>query len=63
MKIGKLAPGSHIPIVSPEELRRSDVSVLILFAWNFAEEIVRQEADLRSRGVKFLHPIPVPHAI
>jgi SAM-dependent methyltransferase len=61
MKIGKLTPGSHIPIGSPEELRRSKVSVLLLFAWNFADEIVKQEEGLRARGVKFLHPIPVPH--
>jgi 2-polyprenyl-3-methyl-5-hydroxy-6-metoxy-1,4-benzoquinol methylase len=61
MKIGKLAPGSHIPIVSPEQMRADPVDVVLLFAWNFAQEILEQEADMRGRGVRFLHPIPEPH--
>jgi len=61
MKIGKKTPGSHIPVVAPEQMRADHVDVVLLFAWNFAEEILEQERDLRQRGVKFLHPIPEPH--
>lgn len=61
MKIGKLAPGSHIPIVSPEQMRADKPDVVLLFAWNFAREILEQEQELRQRGVQFLHPIPEPH--
>jgi SAM-dependent methyltransferase len=61
LKIGKLAPGSHIPIVSPEQMRAEHVDVVLLFAWNFAREILEQEQGLRQRGVRFLHPIPEPH--
>jgi novobiocin biosynthesis protein NovU/D-mycarose 3-C-methyltransferase len=61
MKIGKLAPGSHIPIVSPERMRADPVDVVVVFAWNFAREILAQEQALRDRGVRFLHPIPEPH--
>ena len=61
MKIGTLAPGSHIPIVSPERMRADPVDVVLLFAWNFAREILEQEQALRQRGVQFLHPIPEPH--
>lgn len=61
MKIGTLAPGSHIPIVSPERMRADPVDVVLLFAWNFAQEILEQEHVLRERGVQFLHPIPEPH--
>jgi SAM-dependent methyltransferase len=61
MKIGKLTPGSHIPIKSPEEMRAQRVDVLVLFAWNFADEVLRQESGLKAKGVRFLHPIPVPH--
>ena len=63
MKIGKLAPGSHIPIVSPEQMRADPVDVVVLFAWNFAAEILEQERALRTRGVRFLHPIPEPHFV
>ncbi len=61
MKIGTLAPGSHIPIVSPEQMRSDPVDVVVVFAWNFAREILEQEQEMRERGVKFLHPIPEPH--
>ena len=61
MKIGKLAPGSHIPIVSPDRMRADPVDVVVLFAWNFAREILEQEHAMRDRGVRFLHPIPEPH--
>lgn len=61
MKIGKLAPGSHIPIVSPEHMRADPVDVVLLFAWNFAREILEQEQGMRQRGVQFLHPIPEPY--
>lgn len=61
MKIGKLAPGSHIPIVSPERMRADPVDVVVIFAWNFASEILEQERAMRNRGVRFLHPIPAPH--
>ena len=61
MKIGKFAPGSHIPIVSPERMRSDLVDVVVVFAWNFAREILEQERAMRERGVRFLHPIPEPH--
>jgi novobiocin biosynthesis protein NovU/D-mycarose 3-C-methyltransferase len=61
MKIGKLAPGSHIPVVSPERMRADSVDVVVVFAWNFAREILEQERAMRDRGVRFLHPIPEPH--
>ena len=61
MKIGKLTPGSHIPIVSPERMRADPVNVVLVFAWNFAQEILEQESALRARGAQFLHPIPEPH--
>ncbi|GMV19596.1 MAG: methyltransferase [Polyangiaceae bacterium] len=61
MKIGKWAPGSHIPIVSPETMRSDRVDIVVLFAWNFATEIVEQESAMRSGGARFLHPLPEPH--
>jgi hypothetical protein len=61
MKIGTFAPGSHIPVVSPERMRADPVDVVVVFAWNFAREILEQERAMRERGVRFLHPIPEPH--
>jgi SAM-dependent methyltransferase len=56
-KQGCLIPGVRIPIVSPDRLRE-DPDYLLLLAWNFADEIIRQQAAYRDRGGKFIIPVP-----
>jgi SAM-dependent methyltransferase len=41
-KIGKYLPGSHIPIVSSAILNDADVDIIVILAWNLAEEISRE---------------------
>jgi len=57
-KQGKLMPGVHIPILSCEELGNRAPEVTLLLAWNFADEILGQQAGYREAGGKFLIPIP-----
>lgn len=48
LKIGTFIPGTKIPIVSPELLRSdTDNLVIIVYAWNFYEEIVVKIKKLR----------------
>jgi hypothetical protein len=60
LKHGLLTPGTHIPVESPERLAASDVRDTLLLAWNFADEILRQQDAYRSRGGRFIVPIPTP---
>jgi len=38
-KQGKLLPGSHIPVISPEQLAAEAVDALLVLPWNLIEEI------------------------
>jgi SAM-dependent methyltransferase len=63
LKIGRFTPGSHIPVVSDEELLRRRPDYALLLAWNFAEEIMHNLSAFRQGGGKFIIPIPRPHIV
>jgi len=57
-KQGRLTPGTHIPIVAPEELVKRKPDYTLLLTWNFADEILAQQKTYRDAGGKFIVPIP-----
>ncbi len=58
LKQGRYTPGTHIPVVAPERLLEEQPEYVVLLAWNFADEVLEQQAEYRSRGGKFIIPVP-----
>jgi nucleoside-diphosphate-sugar epimerase/SAM-dependent methyltransferase/quercetin dioxygenase-like cupin family protein len=54
LKVGKFIPGVNIPIVSKEHCYNNLPDVIIVLAWNFYEEIKKNNQNLIDRGVKFI---------
>jgi SAM-dependent methyltransferase len=63
LKQNLLTPGSRIPVVSRAHLMENTTDYVILFAWNFAPEILKKLDPLAKKGVKFIIPLPKPHIV
>ena len=55
----KLLPGTHIPVVSPEELMRARPDYVLILPWNLQEEIRRQLREISAWGGRFVTPVPL----
>ncbi len=58
MKQGMYTPGTHIRILPPDSLYKSNIDYALLLAWNYATAIMEKEKEFRKRGGKFIIPVP-----
>jgi SAM-dependent methyltransferase len=57
LRRGLFSPGMHLPIYIEKEIEPPDVYYVL--AWNFREEILKNNRHLIERGVEFYFPIEV----
>jgi hypothetical protein len=57
-KQGRFLPGTHIPIYSPKQIRRTKPDYVLILPWNLCEEIEQQLSFIGEWGGRFVIPIP-----
>lgn len=57
-KQGKLLPGSHIPVMTPDALRAHRPDYIVILPWNIAPEVRAQLSDLAEQGTQFVTAVP-----
>ncbi len=51
-------PGTHIPVLNPEEIKKTKPDYILILPWNLREEIMGQLNFIREWGGKFVISIP-----
>jgi SAM-dependent methyltransferase len=58
-KQGKYLPGTHIPILPPATLAKRRPDIVLILPWNIADEVTKQQHQVRAWSGKFVVAVPV----
>jgi SAM-dependent methyltransferase len=62
-KQGTFLPGSNVPVLAPEAIRRSKPDFVLILPWNIEHEIREQWSEIAGWGGKFVLPSPTPRIV
>jgi novobiocin biosynthesis protein NovU/D-mycarose 3-C-methyltransferase len=62
-KQGRFTPGTHIRVEPAEGWEAFGATHMVVLAWNFHQEIMRQMKGFEDRGGRFIVPIPTPRVV
>ena len=57
-KVGKLLPGTRLPICMPDAIIKRRPDYVLILPWNLKDEVMAQMSKIREWGGKFVTPIP-----
>jgi SAM-dependent methyltransferase len=57
-KVGRLLPGSRIPVKPVDAIREARPDYVLILPWNLKQEIIAQMTEISAWGGRFVTPIP-----
>ena len=63
LKQGMFSPGMRLPVFPVERLLEDRPDFTLMLAWNYSDEIVRQQRAYVEAGGRFIEPIPLPRVV
>ena len=58
LKQGKFTPGCLLPVYPDKFIAKTKPDYALILAWNFAEEIIKNNKKYMKKNSKFIIPIP-----
>jgi nucleoside-diphosphate-sugar epimerase/SAM-dependent methyltransferase len=62
-KHGLYIAGTDLEVVAADRIRQTQPGMVLILAWNFADEIMDQLAAYRNAGGRFIIPLPEPQVV
>ena len=58
-KLNRYTPGTNIPIILEEEMRKNPPKYMLVLPWHFKNEIVKRESEYLENGGTLIFPLPI----
>lgn len=58
LKQNRFTPGTRIPVYHPDKIAETKPDYVLILPWNFKDEIMEQQKNIREWGGKFIIPVP-----